>query len=167
MIDPKKPIDDMSFFVQPAISMDPSARQQAFDTPRAALVVYRHLLGQPHFLLISTRRDADRLTLPGGKVDAHETPLESAIRETFEEAGVLTDRHQPLCRYKHEKASGKVFPTQTFLARYAGYRPGHERRALHWLTVSELWDASRSIRKPIREQIERAIDLLPAYTAAA
>eukprot|EP00752_Nemacystus_decipiens_P015212 g13545.t1 len=156
-----------NFFRQPAIPIDRPALEQAFATPRAALVVYRHLLGQPNFLLISTRRDPKRLTLPGGKVDAHETPLESAIRETLEEAGVLTARHQPLCRYEHEKASGKVFPTQTFLAQYVGYQPGHEQRALHWLTVSELWDASRTIRQPIREQIERAIDLLPAFTAAA
>jgi 8-oxo-dGTP diphosphatase len=156
----------MSFFGQPILTTQP-APPEAFTTPRAALVVYRHLLGQPHFLLISTRRDANRLTLPGGKVDKHETPLQSAIRETLEESGVLTERHQPLCRYEHKKTSGKVFPTQTFLAQYAGYQTGHEDRELHWLTVSELWDASRSIRRPVREQIERAIDLLPAYTAAA
>lgn len=156
----------MSFFGQ-SIPIIESELPQAFATPRAALVVYRHLLGQPHFLLISTRRDRNRLTLPGGKVDAHETPLQSAIRETYEEAGVLTDRHQPLCQYEHKKMSGKVFPTQTFLAQYAGYQPDHEKRELHWLTVAELWDASRSIRRPVREQIERAIDLLPAYTAAA
>lgn len=156
----------MSFFGQPILSTRPTA-PQAFATPRAALVVYRHLLGQPHFLLISTRRDANRLTLPGGKVDKYETPLQSAIRETLEESGVLTERHHPLCQYEHKKTSGKVFPTQTFLAQYAGYQPGHEKRELHWLTVAELWDASRSIRRPVREQIERAIDLLPAYTAAA
>lgn len=159
-------ITTMSFFGQPILKTNPQP-PEAFTTPRAALVVYRHLLGQPHFLLISTRRDRHRLTLPGGKVDANETPLQSAIRETFEEAGVLTDRHQPLCQYEHEKTNGKVFPTQTFLAQYKGYQPGHENRELHWLTVAELWDASRSIRRPVREQIERAIDLLPAYTAAA
>ena len=79
----------------------------------------------------------------------------------------MTDRHQPLCRYEHEKTSGKVYPTQTFLARYAGYQAGHEKRDLHWLTLAELWDASRSIREPVREQIERAIDMLPAYAGAA
>lgn len=156
----------MSFFGQPIMTPKP-ALPQAFATPRAALVVYRHLLGQPHFLLISTRRDANRLTLPGGMVGKYETPLQSAIRETREESGVLTDRHQPLCLYQHKKTSGKVLPTQTFLAHYVGYQPGHESRELHWLTVAELWDASRSIRRPVREQIERAIDLLPAYTAAA
>ena len=156
----------MSFFGQ-AILIEQPNRPEAFATPRAALVVYRHQLGQPQFLLISTRRDPNRLTLPGGKVDSHETPLESAIRETVEECGVLTDRHQPLGQYEHEKNSGKVFPTQTFLARYAGYEAGHEDRELHWLTVAELWDASRSVRKPVREQIEQAIDALPAYTAAA
>ena len=158
--------ETMSFFGK-TIQIQSPEPPEAFATPRAALVVYRHLLGQPRFLLISTRRDRTRLTLPGGKVDAGETPLQSAIRETVEECGVLTERHQPLCRYEHEKTSGKVFPTQTFLAQYAGYEAGHEERELHWLTVAELWDASRSICRPVREQIERAIDLLPMYTAAA
>jgi 8-oxo-dGTP diphosphatase len=159
-------IAKMSFFGQSILLNNPTL-PVAFVTPRAALVVYRHVLGEPRFLLISTRRDPSRLTLPGGKVDKHETPLASAIRETLEESGVLTDQHQPLCQYEHEKTSGKVFPTQTFLARYAGYQAGHEARELHWLTVAELWDASRTIRRPVREQIERAIDLLPSYTAAA
>ena len=157
----------MSFFGNPNTAISTPALPQAFATPRAALGVYRHVLGQPRFLLISTRRDHSRLTLPGGKVDKHETPLESAIRETVEECGVLTEHHQPLCRYEHEKLNGKVFPTQTFLAHYAGYESGHEARELHWLTVAELWDARRTIRRPVREQIERAIDLLPMYTAAA
>ncbi|MEO0474854.1 MAG: NUDIX domain-containing protein [Planctomycetota bacterium] len=157
----------MSFFGTQNPSISTPALPQAFATPRAALVVYRHLLGQPRFLLISTRRDRNRLTLPGGKVDKGETPMESAIRETVEECGVLTEGHQPLCRYEHEKTSGKVFPTQTFLAHYAGYEAGHEARELHWLTVAEMWDASKTIRRPVREQIERAIDLLPMYTAAA
>jgi 8-oxo-dGTP diphosphatase len=166
MIDPMRTIEIMSFFGQ-AIQIKHPKPPEAFATPRAALVVYRHLLGQPRFLLISTRRDKNRLTLPGGKVDAHETPLQSAIRETLEESGVLTDRHEPLGQYDHKKLSGKVFPTQTYLAHYVGYEAGHEKRDLHWLTVAELWEASRSIRRPVREQIERAIDLLPAYTAAA
>lgn len=157
----------MSFFASRPILTDTPTTPQVFGSPRAALVVYRHLLGRPHFLLISTRRNRDRLTLPGGKVDSHETPLESAIRETVEEAGVLTDRHQPLGAYLHHKSSGRVYHTEVFLARYTGYRHGHEQRALQWLTVGGLDEPGRSIRRPIREQIESAYDMLPAFTAAA
>ena len=135
--------------------------------PRAALVVYRQLMGQPYFLLISARRDINRLTLPGGKVDKDEPALQSAIRETVEEAGVMTDRHQPLGLYEHEKTSGKIYPTQTFLARYVGYESGHEKRELYWLTVAELRDPNWSIREAIIEQVERAAEALLAYTAAS
>ncbi|MFK7790602.1 MAG: NUDIX domain-containing protein [Phycisphaeraceae bacterium] len=157
----------MSFFSTQTNLIDSPALSEADETPRAALVVYRQLMGQPHFLLISTRRDASRLTLPGGKVDDDEPSLQSAIRETVEEAGVLTDRHQPLGLYEHEKTSGKIYPTQTFIARYAGYESGHEQRELHWLTVAELRDSSRSIRRAVIEQIEQAAESLPAYTAAS
>lgn len=155
----------MSFFSTQSVLI--STPTPAVEANRAALVVYRHLLGQPHFLLVSTRRDAKRLTLPGGKVDKHESPLQSAIRETLEESGVLTDRHQPLGLYEHTKTNGKVYPTQTYIARYAGYQDDHESRSLHWLTVADLWDESRSIRQPVRAQIKQAADVLPAYIAAA
>lgn len=157
----------MSFFGLPTNLIDSPALSEADAMPRAALVVYRQLMDQPHFLLISARRDVNRLTLPGGKVDKGEPALQSAIRETVEEAGVMTDRHQPLGLYEHEKASGKTYPTQTFLARYAGYESGHEQRELHWLTVAELRDPSLSIRRPVIEQVEQAAEALSAYTAAS
>lgn len=156
----------MSFFGAQHIPIDTLEPQQA-SASRAALVVYRHLLGQPRILLISARRDRSRLTLPGGKVDSHERSLTAAVRETLEEAGVLTDLHRPLGHYEHEKTSGKVYPTKTYVARFAGYQPSHEGRELHWLTLSELSDPSLRVRPAIREQIDQAIETLPAYIAAA
>ncbi|MEM6259742.1 MAG: NUDIX hydrolase [Planctomycetota bacterium] len=157
----------MSFFASSTIPTGTPTTPQLFGSPRAALLVYRHLLGRPHFLLISTRRNPDRLTLPGGKVDAHETALQSAIRETQEEAGVLTDWQEPLGTYLHQKSGGRVHHTEVFLARYAGYQLDHEPRALHWLTLNSLYEVGQSIRQPIREQIESALEVLPAFTAAA
>lgn len=159
-------IHGMSFFGTDYISIDTLDPTQANAT-RAALVVYRRLLGQPHVLLISARRDRGRLTLPGGKVDAHETALDSAVRETFEESGVLTDQHQLFGHYTHEKTNGKLFPTQTYVARFAGYEPGHERRDLHWLTLADLSDSALSIRPAVREHVERVFETLPAFIGAA
>ena len=98
------------------------------------------------------------------KAAAMDPPGDVQLKDPKDFVLIGKDRHK---LDTDEKTNGKVFPTQTFLAQYAGYQPGHEKRHLHWLTVAELWDASRSIRGPVRQQIERAIDLLPAYTAAA
>lgn len=157
----------MNFFTGSTISTVAIDPTQAPACSRAALIVYRQRLGQPHFLLIDTRRKASRLTLPGGMVGRGEEPLETAIRETLEEAGVLCDRHEPLGRYPHHKSSGRVYLTQTYLARYTGYRSGHEPRGLHWLTIAELHRADLSIRKPIVQQVQLAAELLPAFIAAA
>ncbi len=157
----------MSFFGTQFVEMARPTQRVDVAVSRAALIVYRQLMGQPHFLLISARRDANRLTLPGGMVDKNESAIQSAIRETLEESGVLTDRHQFLGLYQHQKTNGKVYPTQTFIARYAGYQANHEKRSLHWLTVAELRQASQSIRQAVREQVELAADALPAYIAAA
>lgn len=157
----------MSFFASHPGPAQAESKAMPVGCPRAAMVVYRHLLGQPHFLLIGTRRQNDRLTLPGGKIDADESALETAIRETIEEAGVMTDRHLELDSYAHQKTSGRVHPTKTFLARYVGYGTGHEARELCWLTLSELTARSQTIRQPIREQIERAAEVLPTLFAAA
>lgn len=157
----------MNFFGTLTSLIDTPAMPALATTPRAALVVHRQIMGQPHFLLISTKRDAGRLTLPGGKVDGDESPLQSAIRETIEEAGVLTDQHQPLGKYDHEKLSGKIYATQTFLARHAGYQSSDEKRSLHWLTVAELHAPKRLIRESIIEQIMQAVESVPAYIAAS
>lgn len=157
----------MSFFNSSPILTPSPIDTDRFGKPRAVLVVYRHLLGQPHFLLISSRRDLNRLTLPGGKIDPGETPLQTAVRETQEESGVLTDEHRELGSYLHRKQSGRIHPTQTFLARFAGTCADHEMRDQHWLTLRELTDSSCEIRQAIREQIERAAEFLPAYVAAA
>ncbi|MGB0767420.1 MAG: NUDIX domain-containing protein [Phycisphaeraceae bacterium] len=136
------------------------------DKPRAALVVYRYLLGEPHFLLIGSRRDPSRLTLPGGKVARSERPMDTAIRETLEESGVLTLLPSALGQYLHRKQSGTVHPTRTYLARFAGYRADHEPRKLYWLTPSEIASAEQAVQPAIREHLARAAERLPTLIAA-
>lgn len=155
----------MSKPAQPATSRD--------DTPirlgraRAALVVYRIINGQAHFLLVSSARDPDKLTLPGGKVDPGESPVKAAIRETAEEAGILTDPPHSLGRYLHYKRKRRVYPTQTFIARYARTRSDRESRNRLWLTYEELDSVALALRKPIRKQIRLAVEQLIARRAVA
>lgn len=134
---------------------------------RAALVVYRVIRGEPRFLLISSARNPDKLTLPGGKIDSDESPATAAMRETTEEAGVMTDVPVALGRYLHHKRKRRVYPTQTFLARFAGSTRDREDRTRLWLSLDELADPAYQVRKPIRKQLKRAARELSTRRVAA
>lgn len=58
-------------------------------------IVTRHDLEEPHVALV-TRKDTGKLALPGGFLGKHETPLEAAMREFWEETGLRLDYYRPL-----------------------------------------------------------------------
>lgn len=134
---------------------------------RAALVVYRLIDGRPHVLLVAASKTPGRLTLPGGKIDPGETPMQAAMRETAEEAGVLTDTPSALGQYLHRKRSRRVHPTDTFLARFVGTLHEYEGRARHWVCLDALADPALNLRKPIRAQVDQAFALLQRPRVAA
>lgn len=157
----------MSKAPRPPRSPSTDTRPLRLAKPRAVLIVYRLINDQPHFLLISAASDCDKLTLPGGKIDPHESPADAAIRETREEAGVLTDPPRPLGRYLHRKRKRRVHPTDTFLARYAGQLNNREDRARLWLHIDELACANFKLKKPIRKQLRHAAATLRQRRHAA
>lgn len=84
------------------------------------------LLDDKGDILVVTRRASEQTNLPGGKRDAGETPLDNALRETFEETGLTVD--PAACR---ALLSGECEPDPTsplaqpywvdcFAARYQG-----------------------------------------------
>ena len=58
---------------------------------RVAAVVIRNPQGA---VLCVRKKSSPRFQLPGGKLEAGESPLDAALRETLEEVGVDLDRHQ-------------------------------------------------------------------------
>ncbi len=148
-------------------SPKPDERAIRLGRQRAALIVYRLVNDEPHFLLVSAASCPDKLTLPGGKVGRGEAATQTAMRETAEEAGVLTDAPRPLGRYLHRKRKRWVFPTKTFVARYSGRLKAYEDRTRRWLTVEELADPSLNVSKQIRKQLKRAAAQLSEDRAAA
>ena len=150
------------------------ARTDTLDTrplrigkPRAAMVVYQFIKGEPHVLLVPTAKRKHRLTLPGGKIDRNETSEQAAMRETAEEAGVLTDRPQPLGAYLHRKRKRRYHHTDTFLARCVGTLHEYEGRARVWVHLDQIEALKPSVRKLIRKQLKHAFTTLHRRHRAA
>lgn len=157
----------MTPLVRPHPAHLAGGRPTRLGKPRASLVVYRVDPDGVRFLLISSRRNPDKLTLPGGKVGATEAAASAAMRETLEEAGVSTHPPVGMGSYLHRKRRGRVHPTDTFLASYAGSKASAEDRQVLWLTREELALKHFRIRKPIRKQLTRAALMLADRAEAA
>jgi 8-oxo-dGTP pyrophosphatase MutT (NUDIX family) len=71
-------------------------------TRAAALVPLHERGGEPHVLLTRRprhmRRHAGQLSVPGGRIEPGEEPLEAALREAEEEIGLPRDRPEVLGR---------------------------------------------------------------------
>ena len=86
---------------------------------QAAAIPFRRQDGQALFCLITTA-DGSRWGIPKGMIDAGDTPVQTALKEAHEEAGlhgrVLGD---PVGRYLYPKW-GRTFTVDVFLMEVTG-----------------------------------------------
>lgn len=70
---------------------------------QAAAIPYRVRKGEPQFCLITSVRNR-RWGFPKGVVDPGETPLQTALKEAYEEAGLHGQiEGEPLGKYRYHK----------------------------------------------------------------
>jgi 8-oxo-dGTP pyrophosphatase MutT (NUDIX family) len=74
----------------------------------AGTIPFRMRDGKLEILLVTSRRKPKRLTLPGGRCQAGESPKEAALRETSEEAGVTGQLRRSSLPLYIEVKRGKI-----------------------------------------------------------
>lgn len=127
-------------------------------------LVWRHGAdGQPEVCLIHRERYHD-WALPKGKLEAHEHPLEAALREVTEETGVRALPQMLLARARYRV--GEAPKIVDYWAMYASdvptFQPGSEVDALAWLPTAA---AVAKLTYPQDAQLVQRWERLPALTS--
>jgi 8-oxo-dGTP diphosphatase len=95
-------------------------------------------------VLMVTARDRDVLYMPGGKIDAGETPAQAAVREAREEIAVEIDparvsRLFTVVTQAHGEPDGRLVRMHVFAADTdATPKPSAEVSAVHWVGTESL-----------------------------
>ncbi len=93
--------------------------------------------GEPQVLVVHRPR-YDDWSLPKGKSDPGETPLQSAVREVWEETGHRCRVIAPLGRHEYPSPDGwKQVDYYAMTSRaFTGFEPGSEVDEIRWIPVS-------------------------------
>ncbi len=99
--------------------------------------------------------EAGRWTLPGGRVESGERPVDAAAREVLEETGLDVRVASELGTIERATPDGGVFEIHTFAAEYRGGTPvaGSDAAAARWVDADELRDLE--LTRGLRDLLER------------
>lgn len=108
--------------------------------------------------ILYVRKPKARWTLPGGKVEANESPAQAAARELREETGLILEDLSYITRFEGETVLHHVFEVSvTFIATPM---PKNEIADCRWFTANELGNlkvnpAAKSIVKAFLSEVAR------------
>lgn len=107
--------------------------------------------------VLYVRKPKSRWALPGGKIEAGETPFQAAVRELCEETGLENLELLYLAVYEKGEVTHYVFTTQ--VPAYSEPSPQNEISACKWLAPKNLGDlkassATKAIVKSYGRQAE-------------
>lgn len=88
--------------------------------------------------ILYVRKPKSRWTLPGGKVEANESPAQAAARELREETGLILEELDYITRFEGGEVLHHVFEVSVTLM--ATPTPKNEIAACKWFTAKDLND---------------------------
>jgi 8-oxo-dGTP pyrophosphatase MutT (NUDIX family) len=120
---------------------------------QAGGIVFRKDDDRLRVLLVRSRKDPAIWVFPKGHIERGETPAATAIRETFEEAGVEGEIEGPVGRPLEFQSGREPVSVQYFLIRAGREQPSPEGRDKQWLSIDEALKvlAFETAREKLRE----------------
>ena len=106
----------------------------------AGVVLIRGTLGRPAEVLLIHRPEYHDWSLPKGKDDPGETPMEAALRELHEETGYRAHIITRLEDQHYTVSGGRPKVVRYFLAKptvFEGFRPGSEVDETRWVAITK------------------------------
>jgi bis(5'-nucleosidyl)-tetraphosphatase len=121
--------------------------------PQAGAIVFRTYGDRTTVLLVRSKKDPTIWVFPKGHIDDDESERETAIRETWEEAGVSGVLGQAVGAPLEFDSGKEPISVQYFVMRATSELPSPEGRDKLWLTVNEALVvlAFESARSKLRE----------------
>lgn len=110
------------------------------DLKKRATVIYR----RDEQILFVRKRNA-KWSLPGGRVEQGETPLEAALREMVEETGLRFEQLSYVSQYEEQKILHFLFEAPLVVQKP---RPRNEIDDCRWFTARDV--DNRNVRPSIR-----------------
>ncbi|WP_408998384.1 NUDIX domain-containing protein [Syntrophus buswellii] len=109
---------------------------QSYFTHAGGVVVRYDKSGEPRFLIVSAKKIPEHWVLPKGHITPGEDLERTAVREVWEEAGVVASVIGPLGESRFRMEAEEVI-TQFFLLEHIDQQESPENRAKRWCTCEE------------------------------
>jgi 8-oxo-dGTP pyrophosphatase MutT (NUDIX family) len=127
--------------------------------PQAGGIAYRREGDDIAILLVRAKRDPTVWILPKGHIEPGESPADTALRETEEEAGVTGELIGPVGAPLVFDNGRELVSVQYFLIRATAESGGAEGRVKQWFRPSEVMAAV--IFEETRQLLREAIASIP------
>ena len=123
--------------------------------PQGGGIVFRRERDAVSILLVTAKREPSLWVLPKGHIEPGESEAETALRETYEEAGVTGELIGPVGQPLEFDNGREFVRVQYFLIRAVAESPHTDGRAKQWLPFEAAVNAVRfeETRQLLREAL--------------